>query len=135
MAIGSGEIATRTDTIEFREKPALIIKCADVFDDSIGIGDVKGVVRKRKCSTITCESGHLGITFFEEREITHAHRGNFFFMGIKFFQVVVGSGILGGIDADVHNTFLCFRGCEGEKLRKFLGPAFGRNTIGDFLDN
>ena len=90
QAVGGGEVASRTDTIEFGQEAALIIMVADMFDDGIGIGDSEGVVDERKSPSVAFDGGYQRVALFESGEVAQTNSGNFFRVGIKFFQIVIG---------------------------------------------
>lgn len=93
MTIGSGEVTTFGNPEKLCEKALLIIEGADVFDDGVGVGDSKGVVRKRQDTTITRNGRYERVTFTEGQKITlrpESDGGDVFRMEVEFFKVVIG---------------------------------------------
>lgn len=48
-----------------------------------------------------------------------------FWVIVKLFEIVVGGGVFGSIDADVHDGFVWLWSDTFEKLGEFFGPTRG----------
>ena len=114
VTVGGSEVAPFGDPIEFGEKSALVIKISHMFDDGIGVDDIESVVGKREGATITGNSSNERVASLEGSNFlvgTESDRGNFFWCGVVFFEVVVGGGVLGRVNSDIDDG-LVLSGCD-----------------------
>lgn len=137
VTVGRGEIAPPTDPVELSEEPALVVKVPDVFDDGVRVAHIKTIVGKGENATITGERRYFGVASLKVGNLgiaSHTYGRDMVRVIVKLFEIVVGGGILGGIDADIHDGFMWLWSDKLEKLGEFFGPTRGRDTIGDSFD-
>lgn len=94
--------------------------------DGIRITDIKAILRKGEGATVTGEGRYFGVASLKVGNLditSHADGRDMFWVIVKLFEIVVGSGVLGGIDADIHDGFVWLWSDKFEKLGEFFGPT------------
>lgn len=125
MAIGGGEEASLSHSPHFSDERQLALAITHMFDDSIGVSNIEGVVRKGKMSPIGSASSHLGIVSLESVPIFfETDRGDVLWVGVETFEMIVILGIFLGVDSDIDDGRLGCRLGPFQKLEPFPRAAF-----------